>query len=296
MSQALSSSTHRRYGLALVCRVWELARSSVYACRESVRRAATPKRRGRPPALADTTVLELIRKVLADSPFLGEGHRKVWVRLRHLGHRVAKRRVLRLMREAGLQAPSRPLRLRGPRVHDGSIVPTAANQMWGIDATGTWTLRDGLVTVFVAVDHASCECVGIHVAKPATRYEALEPIRQAVRDRFGEYAGGIAVGLRLRHDHGSVFLSEVFQRELAFLGIESSPAFVAQPEGNGCAERFIRTLKEQLLWLRHFETVEELRLALLDFAQRYNELWLIERHGYVSPAQHRRSQEALRAA
>ncbi len=47
------------------------------------------------------------------------------------------------------------------------------------------------------------------------------------------------------------------------MGIESSPAFVRQPEGNGVAERFIRTLKEQLLWVRRFATVEELRLALL---------------------------------
>ena len=51
--------------------------------------------------------------------------------------------------------------------------------------------------------------------------------------------------------------------ELRFLGIESSPAFVRAPEGNGCAERFIRTLKENLLWVRSFGTVEELRQALL---------------------------------
>jgi hypothetical protein len=42
-----------------------------------------------------------------------------------------------------------------------------------------------------------------------------------------------------------------------------------QPEGNGCSERFIRTLKEQLLWVRSFETAEELRLALRDWAEMY---------------------------
>jgi transposase InsO family protein len=54
-----------------------------------------------------------------------------------------------------------------------------------------------------------------------------------------------------------------------FLGIEASPSFIREPEGNGVAERFIRTLKESLLWVRH-ETIEELRLALLDFAAWYN--------------------------
>ena len=58
-----------------------------------------------------------------------------------------------------------------------------------------------------------------------------------------------------------------------------------EPEGNGVAERFIRTLKEQLLWVQTFDTVEELRLALLEFKERYNREWLCERHGHQTPAQ-----------
>ena len=75
-----------------------------------------------------------------------------------------------------------------------------------------------------------------------------------------------------------------------FLGIESSPAFVRAPEGNGCAERFIRTLKENLLWVRAFETVEELRLALIELRETYNTTWLIERHGFITPATARQIQ------
>jgi hypothetical protein len=95
-----------------------------------------------------------------------------------------------------------------------------------------------------------------------------------VQTIFGDYAGGIATGLQARHDHGSQYVSDYFQDELKFLGIESSPAFVREPEGDGVAERFIRTLKEQLLWVRTFDTVEELRVALLDFKERYNREWL----------------------
>ncbi len=51
-------------------------------------------------------------------------------------------------------------------------------------------------------------------------------------------------------------------------------------EGNGCVERFIRTLKENLLWVRRFATIEELRLALLEFQHTYNKIWIVERHGY----------------
>src|ERR671933_1986408 len=116
-------------------------------------------------------------------------------------------------------------------------------------------------------------------ARRATRFEALEPIRQGARERFGTFAKGAAPGLAVRHDHGSQYVSNAFQAELTFLGIESSPAFVRAPEGNGCAERFIRTVKENLLWLRRFDTVEELRRALLEFKQRYNRTWMVERHG-----------------
>ena len=76
------------------------------------------------------------------------------------------------------------------------------------------------------------------------RFEALEPIRQGIRERFGGIGDGVARGLRLRHDHGSNYLADDFQQEVAFFGIESSPSFVREPEGNGVAERFIRTLKE----------------------------------------------------
>jgi len=154
-------------------------------------------------------------------------------------------------------------------------------------ATTCLTTREGVATVFLAVDHCAADCVGIHAARPGTRFEALEPLRQGIREHLGGYSADIARGLALRHDHGSQFMSDHFQDELRFLGITSSPAFVREPEGNGCVERFIRTLKEQLLWVRTFETVEELRLALLEFKERYNREWLIERHRYATPQQAR---------
>ena len=134
------------------------------------------------------------------------------------------------------------------KTHSGTITTDRPNRMWGIDATATVTLDDGQVTVFAAVDHCTAECVGIHAVKRATRFEALEPLRQGVRQHFGGFRAAAAEGLRLRHDHGSQFMSDDFQNELTSLGIESSPAFVREPEGNGCIERFFRTLKEQLLW------------------------------------------------
>jgi transposase InsO family protein len=221
--------------------------------------------------------------VLAASPFVGEGYRKVWARLRGAGIRTSKARVLRLMRVAGLLAPTRAGHPHGPAAHDGTIIPARPDAMWGTDATSCLT-GEGTATIFLAVDHFTAECVGLHAARRGTRFEALEPLRQGVREHFGGYRAGAAVGLALRHDHGSAFMSDLFQAELAFLGVTSSPAFVREPEGNGCAERFVRTLKEQLLWLQPFATVDELEQALLAFKDRYNHQWLVARHGHRTPA------------
>ena len=290
MSRAVSPVSGKPYGLAVVCRVWRLARSGVYRHQSPPRPdIPPPRRRGPVGAMSDHALTAAIRAVLAASPFHGEGHRKVWARLRHAGTRTSLRRVLRLMRENDLLAPGRIGLPRGPRNHDSTIIPDTVDTMWGTDLTATFT-GEGQAAVFIAVDHFTAECVGIHAHARATRFEALEPIRQGVRRHFGGFAKDIARGLALRHDHGSQYMSDHFQKELTFLGIESSPAFVRAPEGNGCAERFIRTLKQNLLWVRHFETIEALREALLEFRDTYNNTWLIERHGFVSPAAFRRRQ------
>jgi transposase InsO family protein len=243
-----------------VCRLFGMARSTAYyfKAREAVppEQRPVPRKRGPVGAATDEELVGHIRRVLAESPFHGEGYRKVWARLRHQGIRTASERVRRLMREHHLQAPRRGGNPHGPKAHDGVIITEEPDTMWGTDMTTTVTTGEATVHVFIAVDHCTCECVGLHVAKRGDRFEALEPLRQGVREHF--------------------------------LGMESSPSFVREPEGNGCAERFIRTLKEDLLWVRVFATVAELAEALREFKRTYNERWLIRRHGHRPPGQVRR--------
>lgn len=287
MSRTVSPSTQRAYGVARVARVWRLARSSFYLTRQRRDHPRVPGRRG-PKVLSEEDLLTAIRQLLAAPIFSGEGYRKIWARLRQQGTRTSKDRVLRLLRQHQLLSPARRTDTRPTHPHDGVIVTAAPNLMWGTDATQTTTDEDGTVTIFAALDHYSADCVGIHAAKRGDRFEALEPLRQGTREYFGGFSAGLAAGLRLRHDHGSVYMSDDFQKEIRFLGMESSPAFVRQPEGNGCIERFFRTLKEQLLWVRRFRNLDELRQALREFRDRYNQHWIVERLGYKTPTQARR--------
>ena len=273
MSQTVSPSTSRCYGLARVSRAGSVSHAP--ACiafsreRHRLRSPVAPVRQ----ALVRMLILAEwhIRREIEASDFHGEGYRKLWARLRVAGVRSSPRRVRRVMGENGLLAPHRVGRNQ-EKTHDGTIVTDKVNEMWGTDMSQTVTLEEGRAYVFVAVEHANSEIIGIHAARSANRFEALEPVRQGVHRCFGSIAPGVARGLKLRHDHGSNYMSGDFQDEIKCLGIEASPSFVREPEGNGVAERFIRTLKENLLWVRTFKTIEDLRAELVAFARRYNEI------------------------
>ena len=152
MSQAYSISTGRIYGLQRVCRVWSVARSTVYEQRRRARDGHVAARRGPQGPCSDEELVEHIRTVLVESPFYGEGYRKVWAKLRFKGIRTSKERTRRLMREHGLQAPQRVGHRHGSKAHDGTITTTGPDEIWGTDMTTTVTTREGKAAVFVAMD------------------------------------------------------------------------------------------------------------------------------------------------
>jgi putative transposase len=283
MKEQVSPMTRRRYPFTMVCRVFRLARSSGYGAGVRVVETTAVKRGPRPVA-SDEELLRLIRSEIESCPFVGEGHRKVHHRLNKRGIAVGRGRILRLMRQAGLLVPHRIRRVHGNAAHDGTIVTKKSNEMWGTDGTRFYTRQDGLCWLFAAVDHASDKVVGHHVAKIGDRFAALEPIKQGITENFGGYAGAIAAGLKLRLDWGTQYTSHVFEGETRWLGIELSHSFVAEPQCNGVAERFMRTVKEECLWLFDFEDLEQARARIAEFIDLYNHEWLIERLGYRTPA------------
>jgi putative transposase len=156
MAAATSPATGRRYGVARICRAWEVPRSLFYAARvaaDGTRPPASPARRGPKPAVSDADLLAAIRADLARSPWTGEGHRKVWARLRALdGVRVSRKRVLRLMREHTLLSPHRA-HPRPETSHERHITTEAPNVMWATDATQVTTVQDGKVWLFGVAEH-----------------------------------------------------------------------------------------------------------------------------------------------
>lgn len=234
--------------------------------------------------MADEDLLAAIRREIAESPFVGEGHKKICARLRLRGVHTSRKRVLRLTREAGLLAPTPQVRKRSKRLHDGKITVDVPDALWATDATEGHTRTDGRCAVFVIVDHASGE-LWFDAAPRMDRWAAADLLREVTTERFGSVDAAVAAGLALRYDGGPCFRSDHYQAEIDFLGIARSPAFHYEPETNGCAEKAIQTLKEQVLWIEPFDTLDELRARVRAFARDYNEYWLLERHDYRTPRQ-----------
>src|ERR1700731_1465429 len=142
MSQTLSPSLARCYGMARVTRMWKISCASVYRSLKETPPNTSARRPGPVGACSDAELTDHIRRQIDASRLHGEGYRKLWARLRFAGVRASPRRVRRVMRENGLLAPHRVGRTEA-KPHDGTIITDKVNEMWGTDMTQTITIREG---------------------------------------------------------------------------------------------------------------------------------------------------------
>jgi putative transposase len=297
MSQTSSPSAGCLYGLKRVCHVWEISRSTYYSRQKRPTKAESSERKkpGPKPEITDSELLDMVKQDIATSPFKGEGHRKVHARLKRQNRRVGRNRVLNVMKANNLLSPHRGIQA-AQDPHDGTIITDEPNVMWCSDGTKIRTVDDGWVWVFSVEEHWNAECLGWHVCKVGDRFAALEPVTQAVKNVYGSIGKGVASGLKLRIDNGSQYSSDYFLKQIAYMGIQDSFGLVRQPQTNGVAERFNRTLKEQILNGRSFHNIEEVREVVRQFVEVYNAKWLLEKLGYQSPLEARRNYQRLRGA
>ncbi len=112
----------------------------------------------------------------------------------------------------------------------------------------------------------------------------------------GSIEADVARGLALRMDHGSQYLSDHFLNQIRYWGIRPSFGFVEEPETNGVAERWNRTLKEQAIHGIIFQNLEEVRAAVAEFVEQYNKTWCLEKIGYQTPIEACEEHELRQAA
>lgn len=233
-------------------------------------------------ARLDADLLSLIAELKAEHPFWG--YRRVRAYLRFARKiPINQKRVYRLMKENDLLA-KKNLRLKAKRENQPSKPrPAAPNSWWGIDMTKVLT-NHGWAYLVVVNDWFTKKILGSFVGERSRAAEWLCAIDQAVNLQF---PGGIKeseeLELNLMSDNGSQPTSVKFMREVGSLGIGQAFTSYSNPKGNADTERLIRTIKEELIWLREWSSPEELAQAMPEFAANFNENYLHSALGYKTP-------------
>lgn len=289
LKSEICSLTQKPYPVRLILKVVGYSSSAWYTKPEE----GIKNRPGPAPAIDDVRALALIREEIKQSKFCSEGYIKVKKRMAKKGHKIAKHRVNTLMRENSLLSPVRPVRGGRKNKHEGKIITQAPNLMWATDGKKFFAGKDGWCWFFGVIDHFNDEILSWHTAKKGNRFAALEPVRKAVKQQFGNIDKNVCSGLelQLRSDHGSQYDSVDFMNEMNYLGLGMSKAFVRSPECNGIIERFHRTLNEQVFAVNTFTSLQEATQAIKEFIENYNQEWILHRLKCCSPLEYREKHE-----
>ena len=138
--------------------------------------------------------------------------------------------------------------------------------------------------------------MGWHVCKLGSRFAVLEPIAHSLPRLYGSVEADVACGFALRMDHGSQSLSDHFLRQIRYWGIRPNFGFLEEPETNGVVERWNRTLKEQAIYGRVFRNLDDVRAAVAEFVERYNQSWRLDKLAYRTPIEAHKEYELRQAA
>jgi transposase InsO family protein len=268
----------------LLCETFHLSRQAYYAALQGpAAPAAERPRRERQGDWATAAELEAgVRRVVKDYP--GWGVRKVWAYLRREGVRASHKRVWAMMNALGLVLP--PARERDPDAPRGQVVAATSDRRWATDLTTTWTKQDGVVAIVPVVDCGDRVALACEVTKSQESPAVLAPTERALRTTFGDPVN-VPDGLELRSDHGPQFTGDDCEKLTKAWHLDHTLAPVGRPTGNAVAERFIQTLKVELLWTRDWDSIEELRVAVAAWLHVYNTKRPHQALGWQTPAERR---------
>jgi putative transposase len=279
--------------VTLLCEAFGISRQAYYVARASrepvVLPPPRPERVG--PWATAKELVEGIRAVVRRYPAWGV--RKVWAFLRRQGVRASRKRVWRTMQSLGLTLPAAKER-EVPYLRGHVSVPES-NRRWATDLTTTWTARDGTVALIPVIDCGDRVVFDIAVTTSQEAPAVLAPVAQALEDCFVT-PGLVPDGLELRSDHGPQYTGRDCHELCKHWCVEHTFAPVGRPTGNAVAERFIETLKVELIWTRDWESLDELREAVRAWLHCYNHERPHQALDWMTPAEKREENLRCRCA
>lgn len=269
-----------------VCEVFHITRQAYYAARrpKKDRVAPTPTTKsssGTPRWVPAEELKAAIQEVVAEHK--GWGVRKVWAFLRRQGTRVSQRRVWALMSAMGLTFDASTQRANYTHGH---VAVPESNRRWGTDLTTVWTRQDGVVAVLPVIDCGDRFVFEIGVSKSQESRDVLLPLESALEGVFGT-SSNLPALFELRTDHGPQYTGSDCDGLCDAWGIDHTFAPVGRPTGNAVTERFIQTLKVELIWTRDWDSLQELRDAIQAWLAVYNYQRPHQALNWLTPAEKR---------
>ena len=278
MRYRLIGAEQSQHSVSLLCSVLGVSRAGYYAWKD--RPASARQRR-------DDELLEQIAQIHAESEGT-YGWPRIHAELRHRGVRVSRKRVARLMRQAGLSGMVRrrkgktTIRVPGvataPDLVRRDFAPQAPNRLWVADLTeiATW---EGKLYLAVVVDCYSRRCVGWAMAEHMRAELVVEALEMAIWQRRPD------AGLVHHSDRGGQYVSLIFGQTARDAGIAVSMGAKGCALDNAVCEAFFATLKKELTRRRSWPTRRELQSAAFAWIEGwYNRRRLHSTLGYLAPA------------
>jgi putative transposase len=260
--------------------------AAVSLCRAEYYRQANRASQAKP----DLELRQAIQAIASDMP--AYGYRRITAQLARHGVVANHKRVLQLMRKDGLLCTRRPAFVKTTQAQPSftvypNLVPTLSldgpDQLWVADITYIH-LRREVCYLAVLLDAFSRRVIGWQLDSTLGAQLAVAALQPALAQR--------TITPRLVHhsDRGVQYAANVYTKLLKERGIRISMSRSGNPYDNAQAERFIKTLKYEEIYLNEYENLAEARGRIGDFLDEvYNHQRLHSKLGYVPPAEFERS-------
>lgn len=223
--------------------------------------------------------LEIIKEIKLNHPFFGYRRVHAYMRYKHKIN-IGKKRVYRLMKQNDLlfnvkhyKAKRTPQKSK-PRAD-------RINQWWGTDMTKFYINGVGWVYLVVVLDWFSKKVLGYKLSLRSRTQEWLEALNMAVIENCP--LGAREYKINLMSDNGSQPTSIRYEREVLSMAINHITTSFANPKGNADTERFMRTFKEEVVYINDFDSFAEAHKAVNNFIRFYNNDYPHSALGYLSP-------------
>ncbi len=240
--------------------------------------------RRRKPPWVDREVEKAIYELIQHYPRYG--YRRITVMLRRKqALLVNRKKVQRIMKRNGWGVRALPKGFR-PRVPASRSVSAFANQRWATDMTHFFCADSGWCHVIAVMDCWNREIIGYRVSKRQDSRVAEGALEDALIRRF-KMSRLQAHGVILRSDNGLIFTSKRYMKLVNRYGLKPEYITPYSPEQNGTIERFMRTLKEECIWLNSFTSLREAKVIIESWIREYNTDRPHQELGYSTPAEYR---------